>query len=283
MVRFVAVLALLFACSVGANAGSEKGYYGHAFLDGLERGTLKGDALRGSLHDILDETHNPGSDGFDEISTRCSASGCYEHTEIGYDAARKAIFGDFYLVPQGKGYGLADLYCDRTMAPEEFGNQPPGPGRVPDHTIVNVEHTWPQSQFSRRYLKEKQKSDLHHLFPTDSEMNSRRSSYDFGVVVQDQRKPLKCSNSSLGESAGGNTVFQPPASHRGNVARAMFYFAVRYEMNIDPEEEATLREWSHQDPIDDFERNRNQRIFEMQKNRNPFIDFPGLEDSIANF
>ncbi len=53
-------------------------------------------------------------------------------------------------------------------------------------------------------------------------------------------------------------------------------------MEIDAHQEATLRKWSKEDPIDEEEVSRNEYIHKMQGSRNPFIDFPHLEDSISN-
>lgn len=95
---------------------------------------------------------------------------------------------------------------------------------------------------------------------------------------------LDCPESRFGVgSAGSDDVFEPPVNHRGNVARALFYFSVRYELPISEDEEVVLRKWHKQDPVDEAEHARNQEIFEIQKTRNPFIDFPDLVDSIKNF
>ena len=278
------ILSLGIALSYAQASTPAERYYGHAFLSEMTKKQMKGPAMRDFVHRILDMVHVPQKDGYDELSGSCNVRGCYEHKMLGYDDARKVLLGEMYLVPRSNGeYGVSDLYCDRIAEPEEFPHSlRPGPGKVCDHAVVNVEHTWPQSDFSRRYVKEQQKSDLHHLFPTDSEMNSRRSSYAFGEVEL-ARGDLKCENSKLGESRGGNTVFEPPSTHRGNVARAMFYFAVRYEMTIPAEEEATLRAWHKADPVDPAEMKRNDRIFSLQRNRNPFVDFPNLVDRIGDF
>ena len=288
MTRWVLVF-LCFAASFSttdlarADGTTADQYYGHEFLDAFRKGSLRGPALRNSLHQILDGAHDKGADGFDVIGESCRTNKCVGHTMVGYDRAREILFGELYLTQKNGSYALPDLYCDRLLDASDFDGGKIGPGKVPDHRVLNTEHTWPQSDFSRRYVKELQKSDLHHLFPTDSDMNSRRSSYPFGEVREDDRRPLKCSNSRLGGSKSGQTVFEPPTSHRGNVARAMFYFAVRYEMSIAPEEEATLRLWDRADPADEAERARNDIIQGYQGDRNPFVDFPNLADQIGDF
>lgn len=270
-------VALAPICGFAAVAPAV-GYYGKDFAPAKEQG----DALRDRLHDTLRGNHSQGPDGFDAVGGACGGK-CYSHQVIGYDAARRFLLGDYYLVPVGSAYGVRDVYCDRVIQPEEFRGEAPRPGRVPDHTVVNVEHTWPQSEFSRGFLKEEQKSDLHHLFATDSEMNSRRSSFPFGDVT-DSRGELKCPVARLGGGRGDERiVFEPPSNHKGNVARAMFYFAVRYEMQIPSGEEGELRRWHKEDPVDAEERARNERIFEVQKSRNPFVDYPEMVDRIRDF
>jgi endonuclease I len=147
---------------------------------------------------------------------------------------------------------------------------------------MNAEHTWPQSRFTNRYSKDLHKCDMHNLFPSDSEMNSRRSSLRFGNVLEDMEE-LKCDVSRLGSSEKGEVVFEPPADHKGNVARAIFYFAARYEMKISDEEEATLRDWNEEDPVDEAEVLRAEKIFQLQHTRNPFVDLPDLLEKIENF
>ena len=92
-----------------------------------------------------------------------------------------------------------------------------------------------------------------------------------------------CELSSIGKMPSGQKVFQPPRSHRGNVARAMFYFSVRYKIAIDPIQEHYLREWHNADPVDSKELLRNDRIREIQGNSNPFIEYPSLVGKIQDF
>jgi hypothetical protein len=129
-------------------------------------------------------------------------------------------------------------------------------------------------------------SDAHHIRAESGQENSSRNNKNFGPV-----------NTS--------TVYAGPTgtqgSWRGDVARSLFYMAVRFEslnvVNGDPVELssgnpsyqigdlATLLTWHSVDPRDDFEKNRNNYIYTWQMNRNPFIDYPSLVDYIfgANF
>ncbi len=114
-------------------------------------------------------------------------------------------------------------------------------------------------------------------------MNSVRGNFNFGDVEKDVRV-LKCPTSRFGYI--GQTrdhFFEPPAAHKGNVARALFYFSVRYMIPIKSIEEEALKRWNKLDPVDQAERDRNDRIQQIQGNRNPFIDYPELTDSVSNF
>ncbi|HNW35872.1 MAG TPA: endonuclease [Candidatus Ozemobacteraceae bacterium] len=142
---------------------------------------------------------------------------------------------------------------------------------IPSDRDMNCEHTWPQSLGATGVAK----SDIFHLFPTDSKANSIRGSLPFGKVTNPTWEG--------GGSKCDGSVFEPRLQHRGNVARAKFYFAVRYGKSIDAREEAALREWNKEDPVDEAERERCNKIENVQHNRNPFIDHPEFADRISDF
>ncbi|MGZ5280339.1 MAG: endonuclease, partial [Pseudobdellovibrionaceae bacterium] len=198
---------------------------------------------------------------------------------LGYDKARKHMFGQLFLENIAGSYAVTDVYCERTFNDHQLGV---GPGQIPDGNVLNTEHTWPQSRFTSRFSKEQQKSDLHHLFPTDNEMNNRRGAQRFGYVKAPLEE-LKCPIAKLGTNEDGDIVFEAPQQQRGNTARAIFYFATRYKMKISPREERDLRRWHAEDPIDVEESIRNDQIHKLQGDRNPYIDFPDLLDHIAHF
>lgn len=127
-------------------------------------------------------------------------------------------------------------------------------------------------------------TDVHHLRPTDVSVNSTRGNKDFdagGEEVAD----------APGNFTDGDS-WEPRDEVKGDVARMVLYMAVRYEgddsfPNLEPNDKvdngsapyhgrlSVLKQWNEQDPPDDFEKNRNQVIFDkFQHNRNPFIDHP---------
>lgn len=146
---------------------------------------------------------------------------------------------------------------------------------------LNTEHTWPKSKGAKSGPA---KSDLHHLFPTDIDTNSKRSSFPFGDVVHAE---YQNGGSALGRNAQGRIVFEPRDDHKGNVARALFYFYTVYGQRASTAnfrvEEPVLHQWHQQDPVDEAERARNEEIFKHQKNRNPYIDRPEFVEAVGRF
>lgn len=147
---------------------------------------------------------------------------------------------------------------------------------VPSPKVMNVEHTWPQSEGANGEAK----SDLHHLFATSSATNSIRSSLPFCNV---STVKWQGDQSKRGLSSFGDHCFEPPAKHKGNVARALFYFSIRYHFSIDAHQEFFLRQWNKEDLVDQEEVERNIKIFTLQNNLNPFISNPDLVDAVEDF
>src|SRR5690606_18193538 len=102
---------------------------------------------------------------------------CFKRQTLGYEEARRYIFGDErfgYLRINSQGeYVVYDVYCRK-----DFPGQP---GVIPNSNHVNTEHTWPQSKFLQA-PKGFMKTDIHHLYPTDSKANSIRGNHPFGEV-----------------------------------------------------------------------------------------------------
>ena len=155
---------------------------------------------------------------------------------------------------------------------------------------ISAEHTWPQSKGSGT---EPQKSDMHHLFPVKQSINSARSNdpyADIGDPGTDTWYILGQTSSSIpssnvdaysesdgtfpGTSYSGR--FEPRESHKGNAARAVFYYYVVYNSTIsDPNffdaQKETLIRWHNQDLVDHNEVDRSQWIASRQGTNNPFV------------
>lgn len=163
----------------------------------------------------------------------------------------------------------------------------------------NREHSVPQSWFSK---SSPMVSDIVHVLPTDCYVNNRRSSYPFGEVGS----TTYVSNngySKLGscKTAGySGTVFEPNDEIKGDIARIYFYMVTCYEDRFTNWSAGSatqvfssdkyqglktwcmdmMMRWSKQDPVDATEIARNNAVQEVQGNRNPFVDYPGLEQYV---
>lgn len=142
---------------------------------------------------------------------------------------------------------------------------------------LNIEHTWPQSKGAKFFPAQ---GDMHHLYVTSKESNSMRANYPFCIVWESEWSKQ---GSRFGFNEDLEDCFEPVDTHKGNVARAMFYFSVRYKKPITQKQETLFRAWNKLDPVDEIERLRNIKIEQLQGNRNPFIDDESLVESIASF
>lgn len=181
--------------------------------------------------------------------------------DLGYTGARRIMFSQLDNV-DGIVCGVYTARCIETYD-------------IPNGSVMNCEHSWPQSQGAVGIAK----SDLHHLYPANSNMNSRRSNYPFCEV---DTYSYEENGSYLGYSSKGTRCFEPTNAHKGDLARSMIYFAVRYQKNLDSEQEGFFRKWMTLDPVSDKEILRNDDIEAVQNNRNPFVDYPALIDMISD-
>lgn len=261
-------------------------YYGQDFYNELAQGNLKNQILKDKLNAILKKVHIGHPDDYDEISESCpSKAKCTQFKKFSYNEARQFLFGQLHLEASPKGgYQLRTIYCEETLDSSSFGRKGgPGPGRIPDSTLVNTEHAWPQSKFNRAEPINTQKTDLHILYPVLTYVNTIRGNRPYGEV-QDPL-PSPCPDVKVGRISedSSNIYFEPAAKERGNLARSLFYFSVRYKNAIDKIQEAYLRKWNHEDPVSEEEKERNDKIYDFQGTRNPFVDHPDLSDLISDF
>ncbi len=276
---------ILFAFAANADRLTNKNfYYSKGFYSEVEDG-LKNDKLKNELFRILTSGHIENSNDFDELVSECEKkTNCYQHSAVSYDRAREYLLGELDLIQKGNEYFLRDAYCQKIFSKEDFRkNQGPGPGKIPDHRVFSIEHTWPQSRFSDRFPNHFQKSDMHILFGVSQSANNSRGNIEFADVQIDQNAICKPVRRGWVRGNSGEVYFEPPDDHKGNVARALFYFSVRYKLSISEIEEESLRRWHRLDPVDQDEIQRHEGIFTVQKVRNPFIDHPELVELISDF
>lgn len=256
MKRIVALTVLLVALTtVWAQGPNESGIY---YLDANGK---KGAALKTALSEIIVNPRNVGYDGLWEA---------YKKTDTRADGYVR------------DWYSNATNYCHITDKAGSYQKE---------GDCYNREHTVPQSWFGDGDIK----SDVVHVVPTDGYVNNRRSNYPFGEVKNATytSKNDYCKLGSCKTDGYSGTVFEPNDEIKGDIARIFFYMITRYEgscgswghdvftstypgltswtLNM-------MMRWSRQDPVDAIEIARNNAVYEVQGNRNPYVDYPGLEE-----
>jgi endonuclease I len=192
------------------------------------------------------------------------------YVSLGYDNARNKMFETV------DDYGGDTIECVYTGTKIKAVNRTEAQNQGFD-----TEHTYPQSFFNSA---EPMRSDIYHLYPTLSSANNARSNYHFGFVVSNIT--WQQGGSKRGFDYQNEIVFEARDKHKGNVARSLFYFVVRYGNLMNymlPKEEGVLRQWNNIDTVDARELLRNQRIKSFQNNYNPFIAHPELIERIKSF
>ncbi len=206
-----------------------------------------------------------------------------QHTSYSYTAIiniLKVVDAD----PNVSGNVLL-FYTNRSQSAETFV------GSTGNQDYWNREHIWAQSHGIDEALPAY--SDLHHIRATDVSVNADRGDLDFGIVTVHDSSTLVSDTYGTVSTYNyiGNSYFEPRDDIKGDIARMLFYMAVRYEGNnseIDLElanglttstsnnigDLATLLLWNEQDPVSEAELLRNNLVYSYQGNRNPFIDHP---------
>ncbi len=155
----------------------------------------------------------------------------------------------------------------------------------------NREHSMPKSWYNDAYPMY---SDLFHIYPTDGYVNNKRSNYPYGTVGSaswTSQNGSKVGSSNYPGYSG--TVFEPVDEYKGDVARSYFYMMTRYTNvvsgwssdmlsgnDLTGWAENMLLDWHLNDPVSQKEIDRNNAIYAIQNNRNPFIDEPFWVQSI---
>lgn len=165
----------------------------------------------------------------------------------------------------------------------------------------NREHSFPKSWFNDGTPMY---SDIHHLFPTDGWVNNKRDNYPYGETSSPGYTSQNGSKLGLSSFPGyTGIVFEPVNEYKGDFARAQFYMVTRYENLVaswqnngnandvlngtsyqafDDWQLKLLYKWHVQDPVSQKEINRNDSVFAVQGNRNPYIDHPEWVSTVWN-
>jgi endonuclease I len=252
---------LLLAIVTITKAQPPAGYYNNA-------SGKTGTSLQQALHDIIDN-----------------------HTSISYSA----IWDAFKTTDKKANGKVWDMYSDIPggTPPYEFtfvSDQCGSYGTEAD--CYNREHSWPKSWFndaSPMY------TELFHIVATDGYVNGRRSNYPYGEVGTASWTSLNGSKLGTCATPGySGIVFEPRDEYKGDFARNYFYMATRY-FNEDsgwpgsdmvtgsqfkPWARAMLLIWAQLDPVSQKEIDRNNAVYAIQHNRNPYIDHPEYANSV---
>ncbi|MBL4623593.1 MAG: endonuclease [Flavobacteriales bacterium] len=242
LVISVTILITQLCCFAQAPAG----YYDSAL-------GLSGDNARSALYNIINS-----------------------HTTIAYDN----IWGYFNNTDITGGI-VTDIYStySYTFNTDQCGQY------SAEGDCYNREHSVPQDWFNG---SSPMYSDLFHIYPTDGFVNGQRSNLPYGEVgsaTYTSTNGCKKGNNIYPGYSG--TVFEPADDYKGDLARTYFYVATRY-MNVaagwtgESFQGNTLTNWTlnmmvgwHQnDPVSQKEIDRNNTIYTIQGNRNPYIDHP---------
>ncbi len=257
--RHISLILLLFP--IGLYAQIPPGYYDNAIGD-------TGVVMKMALHNIIKG-----------------------HTSRSYTQ----LWTDFQTTDKKANGKVWDIYSDNpggtppyeyTFVTDQCGNY------STEGDCYNREHSFPKSWFSKA---SPMYTDLFHLYPTDGKVNGMRSDYPYGEVGTATWTSLNGSKLGACVTAGySGTVFEPIDAYKGDLARTYFYMAVRYYTEDGswpgsamvngaepkPWALAMLYQWHLADTVSQKEIDRNNAIYGIQHNRNPFIDHPEWVDSV---
>lgn len=166
---------------------------------------------------------------------------------------------------------------------------------------MNIEHIWANSWWG--HLVNNAYCDLFNLYPADAPANMRKSNNPIGIVdgtVAYDNGVIKVGKSSSYRPDSLITAWEPSDEWKGDFARTYFYMATCYQhmsdlwtttegwLTVDGSDWPTMRpwvyglmlEWAKKDPVDQIEKDRNEIVYGIQGNRNPFVDYPQLADYV---
>ena len=239
-------------------------------------------------------TYYAGADGKKGSALKTALSGIIsKHTQLSYtpgvwDGIEKVdIRDDGYILDR---YSNITNY---TKVKDRAGNYS-GEG-----DCYNREHSFPASWFND---DAPMSTDLMHIVASDGKVNGNRGNLPFGETnggknnsANNYSKIGKCTTEGY---TGSEDVFEPNDEWKGDFARIYFYMVTCYEekvgdwhseMLIVPSDKYQpfslwainmLLRWAKDDPVSDVEKKRNEGVYGIQANRNPFVDYPGLEQYI---
>ena len=218
----------------------------------------------------------------------------HDHTEVSYSSGLLRAFAIADV--DDRGY-IIDIYSNCHYKPSDNGSSASHVGEG-----YNREHSFPRSWFGGEVAP--MNTDVFHIYPTDIKVNGQRSNFPYGVCAGGTRLSYGSyvAKGKLGTSTYpgySGTVFEPDDEYKGDIARTYFYMATCYmselpswpgspQLNYAQNRYKAfstwtinmLMEWTRLDPVSEKEIKRNEAIYGIQGNRNPFIDHPELAEYI---
>lgn len=166
---------------------------------------------------------------------------------------------------------------------------------APNFKGLNREHSLPKSWWGGS-TNIPAYTDLNHLYPSEAAANQAKSNYPLGIVVGQTVFDNGMTKVGIGQNSGGaKYVFEPDDEYKGDFARTYFYMVTCYQNlswrytymcrdGVYPSLQdwaiQLLLQWHRADKVSQKEIDRNEQVFLVQNNRNPFIDYPDLVEYI---
>lgn len=195
------------------------------------------------------------------------------HNEISYFLYKLTMMNEFEVkdTTLGRSYVTCALSGYNKVFEGSFDWGATGFSR--EHTFS---HSWMPTYPADEPSEEPEYNDQHNLYPANLDFaNTPRSNYPLGEITGVVLETFV--DGRLGFN-GTQRVYEPKDSHKGNAARAIMYTALTYGFNLsgntasDKQDQQLLKDWHLADLPDDYEIARNEYIFSLQNNRNPFVD-----------
>lgn len=210
------------------------------------------------------------------------------HEQISYGSGSSSTWEAFYttdaVIENGQRRVL-DMYSDEKRY---FGS------KGSDISGMNIEHSVAKSWWGG--TKNNAYCDLHHLNPSDQNANSRKSNYPLGELTSVSWDNGVTFVGKANIDGSSQNAYEPCDEYKGDFARTFMYMFTCYQdltweytwMNYDNSAYPTLKPWAvqlllkwhKQDPVSEKEVNRNNAVYAVQRNRNPYIDYPQLADYV---
>ena len=264
MNRNTTLFLLLLLLSPLAFAGIPKDYYKNA--DGKKKA-----ALKAAMHDIIQPKK-----------------------VLKYGGGSNSTWSGFYVTDRTSDGYVIDRYSPRSTWRKFSSSDNANDANPPSG--MNIEHSFAKSWWGGS--TNNAYKDLFNLMPSESGINSDKSNYAMGKVTNVTRGN-GFTKVGTGTTSSGTTkqLWEPADQWKGDFARDYFYMVTAYsnltwtsngldmlENNDWPTMQQwaykLLLQWAKQDPVDDIERKRNDDVYSIQQNRNPFVDFPYLAEYI---